>query len=538
MQGIVYLIGAGLLGGGGISARGLSLTLSADVIVFDRLISLSLISRIPPDKIFIDVGKPSEGGAARQAYINRMLLRYANDGKTVARLKSGDPFIFGRGFEEAEFLKENGVPFDLVEGVSSITGAASRLGLSLTKRGGSAGVFATSTVRADGEKADISVINAAKATVDAGGVAEFLMGVSRILDIETALLAAGLDSHTPCVFLERAGGYGERAITAPLFKLMETVETEGITAPAVLAVGATGFAEFSRSLAGRRVVLTRPFEKNLPLFERVNAVGGEAVIFPAIETVPLEISRELFAAMSGGVMRIAFSSAAAVKSFVAAAYKNGVDARAFSQISFAVIGEKTAAALKKFGIIADITAKPENSAALARMLFPNVTDSDFAKAKYGKGLKNSSVAASVRAKDGEGIKSSSIPDKKATRAEKLPGTLYLRAKDASDELSRAASVRGADFIEIAAYETLPCAKRNKFVEEKLKEGGFSTAVFCSPSAVRHFTEIFSQPSGVSAVCIGEITAQAAAVHGFKKICVSAEANDEGLFAALLNECRK
>ena len=286
MQGVVYLIGAGLLSGSGISVRGYNLLAGADIIIFDRLVSISLLSRLPPHITLIDAGKPSNGGAAEQENINKIVLKYAKDGKTVARLKSGDPFLFVRGAEEADLLRENDIKFDVVPGVSAASGAATESGFALSGRGKRSSVFVTtwSTLSGIAPKSDWRGI------IKNGGAVEIFMGVARIAEIEQMLRADGVPALTPCAILERAGAYDARTVFSSLAGLAQKAAVEKIISPSLIIINAANGLNYHRPLSGNRIILTRPFDKNLSLFDKITAQGGEAIIYPLISTVRNDIA--------------------------------------------------------------------------------------------------------------------------------------------------------------------------------------------------------------------------------------------------------
>ncbi|MDR3293984.1 MAG: uroporphyrinogen-III C-methyltransferase [Clostridiales bacterium] len=506
MQGTVYLIGAGLLNAGSISKRGLDLLLSADVVIFDRLVSPSILSRIPNGALLIDVGKPPKGGADGQTQIHALLEKYANEGKTVARLKSGDPFLFGRGGEECDFLRERGISFDVVAGVSSATGAAAGAGIPLTKRGGASAFAAATWVKAGGEKSRLT--EPLCALLERGGTVEILMGAACLDEIEREFLGSGIKGETPCAVVSRSGAYDEKLILSPLLGLAEKAKNGGIEPPAAIIIGAAAAVEYTRPFRGKRIVLTRPFEKNIALFDRITGAGGEAVVCPMIEIRRKEISSELAAALKANTTHIAFSSAEGVESFWAAVERMGLDARAFSGIIFAAVGKKTAEGLKRHGITADIVAKKESAEGLSDALFGKAIDEKSHEKKQDFG----------------GIERKKI------------SVLYLRAKDGYDGLSARARECGASCTEIEAYETLPY-KGVPQVLKILKKEGFSAAVFYSPSAVKNFVSEFSAEllSRVTAVCIGSATEKEAVGKGFLNVVVNGfSVDDDGIFKTLQN----
>jgi uroporphyrin-III C-methyltransferase len=231
-RGIVYLVGAGPGPADLLTLRAVSLLGRADVVVYDRLVMEEVLAFVPPSAKRIFMGKAPGASPYRQADINALLLDYAIRGKTVVRLKGGDPFVFGRGAEEAEFLVAHGIPFEVVPGVSSALAAPLRGLIPVTHRGVSSSVVILTGHACDGggERLDWDALGRMDTLV-------FLMGVHDIVRITSTLIDHGKPASTPAAIVQGAYWPGERILTATLGSIAEVVTRAGITPPATLVIG-------------------------------------------------------------------------------------------------------------------------------------------------------------------------------------------------------------------------------------------------------------------------------------------------------------
>ena len=258
--------------------------------MYDALISLEIFGQIPPGKELIYVGKRAGNHSYSQTEINETLLREAGKGKKVLRLKGGDPFIFGRGGEELELLAREGVPFEIVPGITSAAAAAAYAGIPVTHRDYVSSFHViTGHARKDGE----SRIQY-EALVKAGGTLIFLMGIAALERICGGLLRAGMDKETPAAVIEQGTTSMQRTITAKLDTIAERARKEQIQAPAVIVVGQVcglekdfAWAE-KRLLAGRQFLVTRPAEHQPALAGRLRSMGAQVIEMPAIQVRPME----------------------------------------------------------------------------------------------------------------------------------------------------------------------------------------------------------------------------------------------------------
>lgn len=362
----VHLVGAGPGDPGLLTRRGAELLARADVVVYDRLVDPSLLLLAPPGALLVDVGKVP-GGATRtapdrQGEINRLLVEHGRAGRTVVRLKGGDPFLFGRGGEEAEALRDAGVDWEVVPGVTSAIAAPAYAGVPVTHRG-----LSTSVTIVTGHAGDPSAPGGVdwEALGRAGGTLVVLMGMATREEIARRLIGAGRAGTTPVVVVEWGTTGAQRVDRTTLERLPDV----GLGSPAVIVVGAVagldlsrgapgapgaGGARGARPLSGRSVVVTRPREAPGTLAAALSTAGARVVDLPVVEVAPPSAAEAaaLAEAAAGlpGYRWVAFTSANAVHRLVPLAR----DARAFGGVGLAAVGEGTAAALSGYHLAADL----------------------------------------------------------------------------------------------------------------------------------------------------------------------------------------
>jgi len=483
--GTVALVGAGPGAPEMVTQAALDALRRADVVVYDRLAAPELLDVAPARAQRVYVGKAPGRHSLPQSEIIELLIRYAREGKRVVRLKGGDPYIFGRGGEEAAALAEAGVPFCVIPGVTAACAAAAYAGIPLTHRDLSSAVtFVTGRLAADRGEGGDPVAAAARA----GGTLVVYMGVGRLEEIVCELRTAGRPDDETAALVMWAGTPRQRTVTAPLSNLPQAAREAGIGPPAVLIVGdvvalRSRLAWFERlPLFGRRVLITRPADRAGSMAYAFRSLGAEAVAVPVIRTEPLPLSeadRAMLASAGREFDVVVFTSAFGVACAFDALYTAGEDARALAGARIAVIGPATAAALARRGITADIM--PDEFVA------------------------ESLVDAVSRAFDAG-----------------LTGRRILLARAAA---ARARPVRmlrelGADVHELALYRTVVCADSAARLAETL-EPLPDVITFTSPSCVRAFMELCRR-SGVDlgpeqlssrAAGIGPITSEALAAFG-------------------------
>ncbi len=287
--GVVYLVGAGPGDPGLMTARSLELIASADAIYYDRLIPPGALDGAREDAELVYVGKAPGEPSVPQEEIGERLIEAARAGKSVVRLKGGDPFVFGRGGEEGEALREAGIEFEVVPGITAGVAATAYAGIPVTHRDDASAV-AFVTGHEDPEKEESALDWEALARFP--GTLVFYMGVKRLADNAAALIAAGRDADEPAAAVERGTMDGQRTVVATLGTLAEAVEREGVGAPALIVVGPVVARRESlawlerRPLHGRRVVVTRARAQASGLAKRLRGLGAEVVELPAIRIEP------------------------------------------------------------------------------------------------------------------------------------------------------------------------------------------------------------------------------------------------------------
>jgi uroporphyrinogen III methyltransferase/synthase len=495
--GVVYLVGAGPGDPGLMTARSLELLGSADAVLHDRLIPAGALEAAREDAELVYVGKRPGEAAMPQREIERLMVAKAREGRSVVRLKGGDPFVFGRGGEEAEALADAGVPFEVVPGVTAGVAATAYAGIPVTHRDDAAAV-AFVTGHEDPDKDETALDWDALARFP--GTLVLYMGVGRAAEIAAALVAAGRDPAEPAAAVERGTLPGQRTVSATLETLANAVAEAGLRPPAILIVGpvaarreAIAWLE-ARPLHGQRVVVTRARAQASGIARELAAFGAEVIELPAIRIEPLIESDAVRAAVADlhSYALVCLTSPNGVRLLFEAMESQGRDARALANAAVAAIGPGTAAALRARGVIADVVPERFVAEALAEAL--------------------------------EGVDVNGRP------------ALVARAAAARRVLPDALRERGARVDDVALYET---------VAEEVDPGALDAAqdadyvTFTSSSTVRNLLEAVGErfPPRARIVSIGPITSQTARDAGLT-VDVEAERHDpEGLVDALLADAR-
>ncbi|MDX2227848.1 MAG: uroporphyrinogen-III C-methyltransferase [Verrucomicrobiae bacterium] len=350
--GICHIVGAGPGDEGLITVRGLACVREADVILYDYLCNPRLLRFARPEARRIFVGKNSEPKIT-QEMINAMILEETRAGRTVCRLKGGDPYVFGRGGEEALVLREAGLPFEVVPGISSSVAVPAYAGIPLTHRHMTSS-FAVITGHEDPTKPDRGVDW--KKVAEYPGTKVILMGVGKIDEIARRLVAHGLAPETPVAVISWGTYARQRTVTAPLGQIGAKVVEAGLEAPAVTVVGeVVGLRDSlnwfeTRPLFGKRIVITRTREQAGTLSARLTALGAEVLELPVIRITrqTVELPADLGKNPLGPYDWILFTSPNAVEHFVAQILEKSGDIRALGTSLLAAIGPATARALRQY----------------------------------------------------------------------------------------------------------------------------------------------------------------------------------------------
>jgi len=495
--GVVYLVGAGPGDPGLATLRAAELIAAADVILYDRLVPPALLDRARPDAELVYVGKEPGRPSVPQEEINRLLIKHGSAGRAVVRLKGGDPFVFGRGGEEAEALAEAGIRFEVVPGITAGIAAPAHAGIPVTHRD-EASAVAFVTAHEDPAKDESALDWAALAAFP--GTLVFYMGVRALPALARALVGGGRDPREPAAVVERGTLPGQRTVTAPLEAVAAAAEEAQIRPPAVTIVGPV--AALRERLAwleqaplfGRRVAVTRARAQAGALAARLARLGAEVVEIPAIRIVPSPDGMRAAAAI---VARracdvVCLTSPNGAELLMDALAEQDLDARVLAGMVVAAIGPGTAAALRARGVRADVV--PARS--IAESLAAELID---------RGVAGQRV-------------------------------LVARASEARDLLPRELERAGASVSVATLYETV----RERLGPEQLAELAQADYVtFTSSSTVRFLIEALGEaapfPARARVVSIGPVTSEAARDLGLE-VAVEAERHDvDGLVEALLRD---
>ena len=491
--GIVYLVGAGPGDPGLMTTRSLDLIVAADVIVHDRLIPRDALSVAQPDAELIYVGKEPGSASVPQDGIAELLIDRARQGKLVVRLKGGDPFVFGRGGEEAEALADAEIPFEVVPGITAGVAAPAYAGIPVTHRDDASAV-AFVAGHEDPEKEDSALDYEALARFP--GTLVFYMGVKALPRIAEALVEAGRDGSEPAAVVERGTLPGQRAVSSNLEGIAAAAEEAGVRPPSVTIVGPVAARRERiawlerRPLHGKKVVVTRARAQASELARQLDALGAEPVELPAIRIEPRLDSKEVREAIESlhTYALVCITSPNGARLLFEAMAAQGRDSRALANASVAAIGAGTETALAAGGILADIV--PERF--VAEELVEELNKLEL---------------------DGKPV-------------------LIARAAEARELLPDALRKRGAQVDEVALYDTVAVTPDPEELE-RARDADFVT--FTSSSTVRNFMAASSNgvPEGAKVVSIGPITSEAAREAGLT-VDIEAERHDiDGLVEALL-----
>jgi uroporphyrinogen III methyltransferase / synthase len=480
----VYLVGAGPGDPGLLTVRGADVLGRADVVVYDRLVHPSLLDLAPAAAERVYVGKTPGEAEVEQGDINALLVEQGRAGKEVVRLKGGDPFVFGRGGEEAEALAAAGLTFEVVPGITSAIGAPAYAGIPVTHRGKSTH-FTVVTGHEDPDKGGFDVDWSALA--NAGGTLVILMGAGRVGEIASQLVAGGLSPETPVAAVRN----GTRADQQTVRATLATVGAAGVQAPAAIVVGDVAGLDLSwfeaRPLFGRAVVVTRAREQASELRQRLEGLGAEVIELPAIAIEPVDFEVPPLERYGW----LVFTSANGVHAFYERGLvPAGLDARALAGVRIAAIGPGTAAALAGRGVRADLL--PERFVAESLLeAFP------------------------APRSDGERV-------------------LLARADRARDVLPAGLSGRGYEVDVLAVYRTVTAAP-DPVAVERVRRGDVDALTFTSSSTVTNLCDLLGNvpdPQPVVA-SIGPVTSKTAEEQGLRVDVEATEHTIDGLVDAVL-----
>ncbi|NTW72282.1 MAG: uroporphyrinogen-III C-methyltransferase [Eubacteriaceae bacterium] len=357
MKGKVYLVGAGPGDYKLITLKGLQTIEEADVVVYDRLVGKELLKYAKSGCEFIYVGKESSNHTKTQDEINDIICDKALEGLVVTRLKGGDPYVFGRGGEEGEYLVDRGVEVEVVPGITSAIGGLAYGGIPITHRD-HASSFHVITGHLKDEDSELDWPTLAKLK----GTLVFLMGMAQLDKIANSLIANGMEASTPAAIVNWASTKKQRAVTGTLETIYKTALDNAIGSPGIIVVGSVvnlreklNFFE-NKPLFGKKILVTRAREQASSLTEKIHDLGGEAVEFPTISIKDISPQTDIVEQIKNlkDYSWLIFTSQNGVRIFFENLFKAGFDVRQLSHIKIAVIGKVTADELMKYSLKPDI----------------------------------------------------------------------------------------------------------------------------------------------------------------------------------------
>ncbi len=473
MAGKVWLVGAGPGDAELLTLKAKKVLDEADVIVYDHLAGKSILSMIPGKKEWIYVGKKAGHHSVKQEEINQILVNKAMENKKVARLKGGDPFLFGRGGEEMEELRKNHISFEVIPGVTSSIAVPAYNGIPVTHRDYNSSLHIVTGHR---KKDGIEKMNY-KSLVEMKGTLVFLMGVGSLSDIMKGLMDAGMSSSMPAAILQEGTTARQKKVVATVGTIVECAKTAQIKAPAVIVVGEVcSLSEELQwyehlPLMGMRIMLTRPEELIFDMAQKLRSLGAEVLEVPTIDIVSIERNILLLNCLSEieGYDWIVFTSQIGVRIFFEKLAQKEIDIRKLSNAKFAVIGEGTKQALKETGIFADLMPEVYDGESLGHLL-----------------------------------------SEKGIRDQKI---LIPRAKKGNPNLVPILERTGAKVQDLPIYETV--FRENECISIIEELDAVDCVVFTSGSTVEGFVKMSAGAdySGFVAACIGEQTKTVAEKYG-------------------------
>ena len=489
--GTVHLVGGGPGALGLVTTRAARLLSTATFVAYDRLSPPQALAVCREDVELVYVGKLPDRHALQQEEINALLVEKAQAGEAVVRFKGGDPFVFGRGSEEAQSCVAAGVPFEVVPGVTSSIAGPAFAGVPVTHRGLSP-AFAVITGHEDPTKDDTQVDYAALARFP--GTLVFLMGVGRIRRIADALIAEGKSADTPVSSVRWATTPKQEQVEGTLGTIADVIESTGFSSPAVTVIGEVAaladelgwFAD--RPLHGRSVVVPRTRQQASELSRRLRALGADPVEAPTIAIQPSRDPDGLLTAverMRDGVYSwVGFTSRNGVDAVMDAIREAGGDVRWFADVQIAAVGSGTAEGLEAFRLRADLLPDSFTTRGLGMALAEAADDPE--------------------------------------RPVLLP-----RADIASEKLSEMLTAAGVEFHEVEAYRTVPAGGLDPEVAERLRSGDVDAVALGSSSTVRNLVSLLEgRPHpDVAIVSIGPVTTATCEELG---LTVAAEADPHDL----------
>jgi uroporphyrinogen III methyltransferase/synthase len=501
-KGTVYLVGAGPGDAGLLTLRGAELLQKADVVVYDVLVNPELLRLASPAAELISRGSRCTAEALSQEQLTALLVSKAREGKCIVRLKGGDPYVFGRGGEEAEELAAARIPFEVVPGVSSIVAAPNYAGIPLTHRE-HCSTFTVLTGHEDPNKENSDLDFEQIARIP--GTKVILMGLKRLRELTETLIGRGMPPETPVAIIQWGTTGQQRSIEGTLATIARMVEKNNIAAPAITLIGSVVKLRAKlnwfekRPFFSRRIVVTRSREQASQLSRQLTERGAEVLEIPTIKIVPPDRKQEIVDALLElhAYDWLVFTSPNGVAAFFELFFKRFQDLRDIGGVRIAAIGPATAARLKELHLQVDLMPDEALASRIAQA---------FEKYETIENLK----------------------------------ICLLRAEVANPELPKALEELGAIVDDVAVYKTVPETEDPTGAASKLLETGADWITFTSASTVEHFHARFDLPKllkkfpHMKVASIGPETTKAIRALGVAPAIEAKTHTIEGLTAALLN----
>ncbi len=504
VRGKVFIVGAGPGDPDLVTLRAKRCLEKADVVIFDYLVNREILKFAPDKAEFICIGRRNTPQRIPQDKVHSIMIEKAKEGRQIVRLKGGDPFIFGRGGEEAIALAEAGIPFEIVPGITAAIGVPEYAGIPLTHREVSSVLFLTG--HEDPSKPHSSIDWESISRIK--GTLVFFMGMNTLSGIVGKLLSYGKPPSTPAVVIHWGSLPVQKTLQSTLGGIVELVKNTGITPPSILVVGEVvsmreriNWYE-TKPLFGKRIVITRAEEQSEELSVKLRDLGAEVISLPMIKIVPPVD----YGPLDSAIKRLSrynwliFTSANGVRFFFARLRENGKDIRDLKGVKVMAIGPRTKAEVEKYNISVD--AMPEEFIAESVVKL------------FGKNLKNKKI-------------------------------LLPRAKVARDIIPVELKKRGARVDVVTVYETvLPDTDKREKMLQILKEEKIDLIVFTSSSTVKNFVLIVGADnlqellSERKVACIGPVTEKTAREHGINVHIVPQVYTMDGLVDAITEHFTK
>lgn len=488
-KGSVSLIGAGCGAMDLITVRGLERLRQCDAVVYDDLIDTGLLDEAPADAQRIYMGKRLGQHSAQQQEISQMLVELAQQGKRVVRLKGGDPFVFGRGGEEALSLQQAGIEFEEIPGISSCIAIPAQAGIPVTHRGLSRSFHVITAHTAENFQNDSEKI---KNLAALDGTLVFLMGLGRLEQLTESLIQAGKAEDTPAAVISGGNAPHPMTVRGTLRTIAQGARQAEVQAPAVIVVGEVAALELlsplvQRPLSGIRVGVTGTRQFVQKLESVLKQQGAQTQVVSSSQVTPLQWGQILKRNWNDPCWLV-FTSANGVRIFFEALRREKMDLRRFARCKFAVIGKATGEILSQYGIQPDLCPDTYTSKALAQQLCESIQPGESA--------------------------------------------VLLRAKHSADILPQMLKERGITVQETAVYDVEEIQSEHCDLEK------LDYLTFASAGGVRQFFQKYkSIPKTITCVCIGTVTAKEFAQHDPRSCLLADRAEISSMVQVICEHCK-